>query len=101
MPKGYIIYVEDIKDEAAMGEYAGKAMVSLLQGGGTVAALDDNPDVREGEWYGNRTVILEFASVDAARAWYESADYQAAIPLRQGAADGNVVIVSGFEMPGA
>jgi hypothetical protein len=46
-------------------------------------------------------IVLEFASVEAARAWYESPGYQAAIPLRQAAADANVVIVSGFEMPGA
>jgi uncharacterized protein (DUF1330 family) len=98
MAKGYIIYTEKINDEAGMNEYAGKAMVSLMGSGGTVIALDDNVDVREGTWHGTRTVILQFDSVEAAKAWYESDDYQAAIPLRQRAAEGNVAIVSGFEM---
>jgi uncharacterized protein (DUF1330 family) len=101
MPKGYIIYTENINDEAAMNEYAGKAMVSLMGSGGNVIALDDNVDCREGNWHGTRTVVLEFDSVDAAKAWYESPDYQAAIPLRQKAGDANVAIISGFEMPGA
>jgi uncharacterized protein (DUF1330 family) len=35
--------------------------------------------------------------VEAARAWYESDAYARAKPLRQAAADCNVVIVSGFE----
>jgi uncharacterized protein (DUF1330 family) len=34
--------------------------------------------------------------VEAAQAWYRSPGYQAAIPLRQAAADTNAVIVSGF-----
>jgi uncharacterized protein (DUF1330 family) len=40
--------------------------------------------------------VLEFESVDAARAWYESDAYQEAAKLRQAAADCNAVIVSGF-----
>lgn len=37
--------------------------------------------------------------MEAARAWYESAEYAAAKPLRQAAADSNVVIDAGFEPP--
>jgi uncharacterized protein (DUF1330 family) len=40
--------------------------------------------------------VLEFESVDAARAWYESDAYQNAAKLRQAAADCNAVIISGF-----
>jgi uncharacterized protein (DUF1330 family) len=54
------------------------------------------PKVIEGSWHGNQTVVLEFESVDAAGAWYESEAYQKAAKLRQGAADCNVVILSGF-----
>jgi uncharacterized protein (DUF1330 family) len=64
-----------------------------------VLAVDQEPDVLEGEWHGDQTVVLEFESVDAARDWYTSAAYQAALPLRQAAADTNVVILSGFEPP--
>jgi uncharacterized protein (DUF1330 family) len=45
-------------------------------------------------------VILEFESVEAARSWYESSDYQAAIPLRQAGAETNVAIIAGFDFPG-
>jgi uncharacterized protein (DUF1330 family) len=96
MPKGYIIFTEAITDRAGMDAYgraAGPAMV-----GHPVSVLAvDQPEVLEGEWHGDQTVVLEFESVEAARDWYTSAAYQAAIPLRQAATESNVVIVSGFE----
>jgi uncharacterized protein (DUF1330 family) len=93
-PKGYVILTEAIKDPDGMvayGRAAGKAM-----GGVTILSVDRKPQVIEGTWHGDQTVVLEFESVDAARAWYESEEYQAAAKLRQAAADCNAVIISGF-----
>ena len=45
------------------------------------------------------TVLLEFESVEAARNWYRSAEYQGLAGRRHAAADSNAVIVAGFEMP--
>jgi uncharacterized protein (DUF1330 family) len=94
MPKGYIILTEDVRDPAGMTEYAklaGKAMA-----GATLLSFDQKPEVLEGTWHGTQTVVLEFESVEAARAWYESEEYQPAAKLRQAAADCNGVIVSGM-----
>lgn len=96
MPKGYVIFTEAIKDPAGMAAYGQAARGAMTEGGLTVLAVDPKPQVLEGGWHGDQTVVLEFESVQAARAWYESADYQAAIPLRQAAADTNAVIVSGY-----
>lgn len=41
-------------------------------------------------------VILEFPSMEAAKAWYNSPDYQKAIPHRQKAADYRAFIVQGI-----
>ena len=40
-------------------------------------------------------IILEFESVEAAQAWYDSPEYQACIPLREGAVEVNGVMVQG------
>ena len=100
MTKGYFIFTEDIKDQAALGAYAGKSLPTILQQGGKPIVVEPNAEVIEGTWHGQQTIILEFDSVDAAKAWYNSADYQAIIGERHAAADSNAVIVSGFEMPG-
>ncbi|HET6734592.1 MAG TPA: DUF1330 domain-containing protein [Mycobacterium sp.] len=94
MPKGYVILTEDIKDPAGMAEYGKLAMQAMA--GATIVAVDQKPQVIEGTWHGSQTVVLEFESVDAARTWYESEAYQKAAKVRQGAADCNAVIISGF-----
>jgi uncharacterized protein (DUF1330 family) len=94
VPKGYVVITEDVKDPAAMGEYAklaGKAMA-----GATILAFDPNVEQIEGEWHGTQTVLLEFESVEAAREWYKSDAYQQAAKLRQAAADCNGAILTGL-----
>jgi uncharacterized protein (DUF1330 family) len=39
--------------------------------------------------------VIEFASVEAARAWYDSADYQEIKTLREGAGEWRMVVVEG------
>ena len=41
-------------------------------------------------------LVLEFASVADAKAWYDSVEYQAALPHRQKAADYRMFIVDGL-----
>jgi len=96
MPKGYVILTEAIKDLESMKAYGKAAMPAMGQGGCTILSVDRAPHVLEGGWHGDQTVVLEFESVDAARAWYESEAYQKAAKLRQAAADCTAVIISGF-----
>ena len=44
-------------------------------------------------------MIVEFVSVEAARGWYNSPEYQAVVGQRHAAAESNAVIIGGFEMP--
>ncbi len=96
MPKGYVILTEAVKDRAGMDAYGRAAAPAIAESGARVLAVDPKPAVLEGDWHGDQTVVLEFPSVEAARAWYESASYQKAIALRQAAAETNAVIVAGF-----
>lgn len=93
MPKAYVVVTEAIKDEAGMAAY-GKAAGPTLANAKVLAV--NSPEVLEGEWHGDRTVLLEFESVEAAKGWYESEAYQQAKPLRQAAADCNGVIITGL-----
>ncbi len=100
MAKGYFIFTEDIHDQNGINAYGAKAIPTVLQSGGRPIVVEDNADVIEGTWHGSRTIIIEFDSVDAAKGWYNSPEYQAVIGMRHAAAESNAVIVSGFEMPG-
>ena len=69
-PKGYVILTEAIKDPKGMKAYGRAAGAAM--GGVNILAVDPDVQVVEGTWHGDQTVVLEFESVDAARAWYES-----------------------------
>ena len=89
-----------MNDAAALGAYAQKAVPTIFAAGGSVLIAGAPDEVREGAWHGHQTVVLEFPSVEAARAWCDSDGYQAVIGERHAAAESNAVIISGFEMPG-
>ena len=101
MPKGYVILTEVVHDPDGMRAYSKAAGAAMAGSGVKVLVVDQQPEVLEGEWPATQTVVLEFESVDAARAWYTSDAYQAAAQLRHDAADTDAVIVAGFDLPSA
>jgi uncharacterized protein (DUF1330 family) len=94
--KGYVILTEAIHDREGMEAYGRASGPSVAVHGGTVIVVDERVEVLEGQWHGDRTVVVEFESVEQARRWYHSPDYTEARALRRAASDCNVVIVSGF-----
>ncbi|BBY76239.1 hypothetical protein MPRF_31380 [Mycolicibacterium parafortuitum] len=94
MAKGYVIITEDIKDPNGMAEYA--KLASKTMGNAKILAFGPAAEALEGEWHGTQTVLLEFETVEAAKEWYYSDEYQAAAKLRQAAADCNGIVISGL-----
>jgi len=100
VPKGYAIFTEKVHDQAALDAYSRLALPTVSAAGGKVIVAGPPAGLIEGNWHGDRTVIIEFESVEAAREWYNSAQYQAVISQRHAAADSNAMIIGGFELPG-
>lgn len=99
MSKGYIVFTEQIHDQAALDAYSAAAVPTVLAAGGRAVIAGPPADVVEGTWHGDITVMLEFDSVEKATAWYQSADYQAVAGQRRAAADTNAAIFEGFTPP--
>ncbi|MDJ0849432.1 MAG: DUF1330 domain-containing protein [Myxococcota bacterium] len=91
----YVVAQSRIEDRPKLDEYVGKALPTIQAAGARVLAFDENPEVVEGEVSTPRTVILEFESKEAFRAWYDSPDYQAALPLRLESAPGTLIVAAG------
>jgi uncharacterized protein (DUF1330 family) len=64
--------------------------------GGRYLAVDDKPEVLEGEWSYNRSVIIEFPSRDNFIQWYHSPEYQDIVKYRLTAADCDTILVKGM-----
>jgi uncharacterized protein (DUF1330 family) len=88
----YFIAQYVVNDSALYGEYAQSAMPSIAKHGGELLVFDAASQTLEGEPPGPQTVILKFESVEKAREWYESEDYQAVVGKRLQATNGHAVI---------
>ncbi len=75
MPKAYVIVDIDIGDPERYGVYRPLAARAVEAAGGRYLVRGGATDVLEGDRVPNRVVILEFADMATARAWYESPEY--------------------------
>jgi uncharacterized protein (DUF1330 family) len=88
----YVIVEIEVEDAAAYEEYRPLAAASVARHGGRYVARGGKTEALEGEWWG-RIVVLEFDSLDAARSWYHSDDYQACLPIRLRTSRGRMIAV--------
>ncbi len=94
-----MVFNYTITNPADYAAYPAAAFPSIGASGAEVLVADYASESVEGG-PGQVTVVLRFASKDAARAWYESDAYQAALPLRTANTEGVAVICDEFVMPG-
>lgn len=91
----YIVVNVDVKDADRYSVYKDMAPPSIAQYGGRYIARGGKCDVLEGSYQPKRFVILEFPSVEKARAWWASAEYADAKQLRQATSTTDMILVDG------
>ena len=92
----YIIARVDVQDHQRYAEYTRHTPRVVGQYGGRFVARSPQVETLEGEPETRRVVVIEFPSAEDARTWYESPEYTAVKRLREGAGDGQFVIVEGY-----
>lgn len=97
----YIVARITITDPEPYSVYGAGFMEIFSRYGGKLLAVDEAPEIIEGEWPCTRTVLLEFPDKDVMREWYTSPDYQALAQHRFAASTANIVLLSGFNPPAA
>lgn len=96
MAKAYWIARVDIRDPERYKDYVTTARPAFEKHGARFLVRGGATEPLEGQARA-RNVVIEFPSMEAARACYESAEYQAAKAIRQTVADGELLIVEGYE----
>lgn len=94
MAKGYWIAHVDVRDAEGYKGYVATAKPAFERYGAKFLARGGPYEAMEGKGRG-RNVVIEFDSVEAARACYNSPEYQAAKAIRQKYAEAEMVIVEG------
>ena len=95
-PPGYILARIQVTDWNRYGEYVKHTPRVIAQFGGRFIVRGGDTTVLEGADDGVRFVIIEFPSLDLAKAFYASPEYAAVKALRDGAGTGTFVAVEGY-----
>lgn len=91
----YIIARVEVTDPGPYEQYKQRTPAAIAKFGGRFIVRGGDPVTLEGPEETRRVVVVEFPSLDQARAFYASEDYQAAKAFRLGAADAQFIAVDG------
>ena len=93
--KAYVIVDVKITDPERYAEYKKLTPGSLLPFDGKFVVRGGESETLEGTWKPGRVIVLEFPSMQKARAWWASEGYAPAKALRQSASVTQMILVEG------
>jgi uncharacterized protein (DUF1330 family) len=92
----YVILDIEVTDPAGYEDYKKLGPPTVALYGGKYIARGGQSANLEGDWHPSRIVMLEFPSVEQARAWIDSPEYAPARALRHKYANSKTIIVEGL-----
>ncbi len=81
-----------VKDEEKWAEYRAQVPATLAPWGAELLFRGQRAGILAGQHEHVDTVVIHFPDADTVDAWYDSPEYQALIPLRQQAADLDLIV---------
>ena len=91
----YFIFEVDVQDAALFERYRPIAAAAIQKHGGRYVVRGGKSEPVEGGWTPKRLVVLEFPTMEKAKAWYHSADYAEGLEMRRQAAKTRAILVEG------
>ena len=96
MPSAYIIANVTVTNPTQYEDYKKFSTLAMQAHGAEPCVRGGAVQVLEGDWQPDRVVVLKFPSVEAARRFYDSAEYARAKEARTGAAVMRMIVVEGL-----
>ncbi len=98
----YVLVEISVTDPQAYERYKALAEASVSAHGGRYLVRGGQRQQLEGHRTPDRLVLLEFPSMEQARAWWSSPEYQAAKPFRLASTSGTeMLLLEGYAPPRA
>lgn len=91
----YVIADIQVTDPEHYEEYKQAVPQTIKEHGGKILARGGSIEVLEGHWKPGRVVIIEFESVEAAKEWWTSANYEGPKAIRHDSSKGSLVVIEG------
>jgi uncharacterized protein (DUF1330 family) len=91
----YVISEVDFLDLEAVGVYRRLAAASIEKYGGRYLVRGGPSELIEGQPQPKNLIVVEFQTMEIAKAWYGSKEYAEALKVREKALDRRLVFVQG------
>jgi uncharacterized protein (DUF1330 family) len=97
-PAYFVFNVTAIHNPEGMKPYQAKVLDTISVHHGTVLVGGGEVETVEGPAAQGAFFVLRFDSLEAAKAWYQSADYQAIISHRHASASCQAIVLTGLPL---
>jgi uncharacterized protein (DUF1330 family) len=91
----YLLAEIEITNPEGYKEYTAQVPATIAKYGGRFLVRGGAAHMLEGNWPQQRRVLIEFPSVEAARRWYDSPDYEKPKAMRIANSKGRLLLLEG------
>jgi uncharacterized protein (DUF1330 family) len=91
----YVLAEIEITNPEGYKEYTAHVPATIAKYGGRFVVRGGKAHTLEGEWPERRRVLIEFPSVEAARKWFDSPEYEKPKAMRQANSKGRLLLLEG------
>jgi uncharacterized protein (DUF1330 family) len=95
--KYYFVAQIRIDDPDEYGKYLDGFDEIFSRYKGEFLAIDESPEILEGEWNYTKSVLVKFNSKKDFKDWYNSDDYQSILKHRLKASKCDTILIKGVE----
>ena len=92
----YLISDVTVRNAEAFQTYRTRAAEAIAKYDGRYLARGGEIQSLEGAWNPRNIIIVEFRSLEQARAWYTSSEYASALEVHDIALERNLILVDGY-----
>ena len=91
----YVLAEVEITNPEGYKEYGAMVPATIQKYGGRFLVRGGKAHTLEGDWPERRRVIIEFPTVEAARKWWDSPEYEKPKALRRANSNGRLILIEG------
>ena len=95
MAAAYVLAEIEVKNPEGYREYTTAVPATIAKYGGRFLVRGGATEGLEGDWPQRRRVIIEFPSVEAAKRWWNSPEYEKPRQMRRANSEGRLLLLEG------
>ena len=91
----YVLAEIEVTNPDGYKEYTSTVPATIAKYGGRFLVRGGNVEPLEGDWPTRRRVLIEFPTMEAAKRWWNSSDYEKPKAMRRAHSNGRLLLLEG------